>query len=105
MNRLLTKEIIEATPALRSQDGKGDDAIAYAKFFCGGFTWYMTELDAETGEAFGLVYGMETELGYFSLNELDTFKGRSLGAYRVERDRGFKPSRLGDIRRGGEARI
>ena len=32
--KLLTKELQKKLPPLYSQDGKGDDAIAYAKFFC-----------------------------------------------------------------------
>lgn len=89
---LLTKAILKKVPALRAQDGKGMNAIAYAKFFnpVGDGTWYMTEYDPETGEAFGLcmMHG-ESELGYFSIPELASIRLRfGLG---IERDRSFDP--------------
>lgn len=95
---LLTKEILEMVPNLCGQDGKGYDAIAYAKFFdpCSNWTWFMTELDPDTKEAFGLVFGHEMELGYFSITELESVKNRmGLG---IERDLSFKPMKLKDAR-------
>lgn len=92
--KLLTKEILKKVPALYSQDGKGEEAIAYAKFFnpTGAGTWYMTEYNPETGEAFGKVVLHDTELGYFSVPELQTIKvGFGLG---IERDISFKPKPL-----------
>lgn len=69
---------LSGIPALYAQDGKGKGAIAYLKFFdpCGSWSWFATELEAATGEAFGLVKGFEDELGYFSLNELANVKGK-----------------------------
>ena len=52
-------------------------------------TWYLSELDPETNNAFGLCCIHEKELGYVNLNELLEFKGQmGLG---IERDRWFKP--------------
>ena len=50
--KLLTKELEKKLPSLYEQDGKGDEAIAYAKFFdpCGSWTWYATEYDPKTRE-------------------------------------------------------
>ena len=69
--------IKQKTPAIMSQDGKGDTAIAYVKIFdpCGSWTWFITEYDPKTGEAFGLVNGFESELGYIDLAELANVKG------------------------------
>ena len=55
-------------------------------------------LYAETGECFGLVQGFETELGYFSLDELAeaTVFG---GVPAVERDLYWEPKTLGEIKR------
>lgn len=36
-----------------------------------GWKWYVTEHDPEQRLCFGLVAGFETELGYFSLIELE----------------------------------
>ena len=96
--KLLTKEILKKTPAIGAQDGKGEDAIAYAKFFdpCGGGTWYMSEYDPTDGTAFGKVCLYDDELGYFNVNELAAIKGPlGLG---IERDLWFKPTPLKDCK-------
>ena len=61
------------------------------------WTWYITEWEAETGLCFGLVEGFETELGYFSLDELAevTVFG---GVPAVDRDLYWEPKTLGEIR-------
>lgn len=95
---LLTKANRDALPPLYSQDGKGDEAIAFVKFFTpdSSWTWYATEFDGED-TFFGLVCGSETELGYFSLAELKSARG-PLGLA-IERDRHFKPTTLAEIRK------
>lgn len=82
-------------PALYVQDGKGQSAIAYLKFFdpCGSWSWFATELDPATGEAFGIVHGFEKELGYFSLAELANAKG-ALGIG-IELDTHWTPRPVG----------
>ena len=103
---LLTKEIRNKIPALRETDGQGDDAIVQVKFFdpTGSWTWYAVEgepiLDEDGNEVdfhfFGLVKGFENELGYFSLNELASVRGRfGLG---IERDMYFGRKTLGECR-------
>lgn len=94
---LLTKENRKALPALYSQDGKGVDAVAHVKFFhpMSNMTWYATEFDGQD-QFFGLVEnGDNTEIGYFSLSEMEQTKVRGLG---MERDRHFKPTALKDIK-------
>ncbi len=90
--KLLTKKLTKEVPPLYSQDGLGEDAIAYIKLFTpdSNWTWYITEMDRDTGECFGLVCGHERELGYFSLHELQELRG-PLGLP-VERDRFFEPT-------------
>jgi hypothetical protein len=84
--RLLTKELESRFAQLDSQESKGDEAVVVAKFFTPDscWTWLATEYDPNTREFFGLVIGLETELGYFSLDELESVKG-PLGLP-VERD-------------------
>jgi len=94
---LLNKTCLKGVPKLYEQDGKGDDAIVYLKFFLQGHTWFLTELDQETGQAFGKVFSQmcpEGELGYFSMIELSQVKGTFCG---VERDRHFKQTPLKDV--------
>lgn len=79
---LMPDDIREHVPKIYEQDGipPGDKVVHAAYFipFKSNWTWYLTEYDAETHEAFGLVLGLEAEWGYFSLDEL-----KSLGAMRL----------------------
>jgi len=111
-NQLWTKTAFAKVPPIYSQDGKGDDAIAYVKVFCitNGWRYYITEYDPSTGEAFGLVQGFEVELGSFaltgdqwtddSMQQLND-KARILPPF--ERDFHFKPATIGAIRAAIEA--
>jgi hypothetical protein len=97
---LLTQAIRKELPALYSQDGKGDEAIAHVKFFSpySNWTWYATEFDGED-TFFGLVQGFEEELGYFSLKELEETTIAKLGGVpAVERDCHWKPRTLAECR-------
>ena len=90
--KLLTKKLTKGVPALYEQDGLGENAIAHIKLFTpdSNWTWYITEMNRDTGECFGLVCGLERELGYFNLHELEELRG-PLGLP-VERDRFFDPT-------------
>jgi len=95
--KLLTKEILKHLPTLGSQDAKGGDAVAFVKFFTGSWTWWATEGSPEGDDFmfFGLVEGLEKELGYFSLSELQSVRGPL--NLPVERDLHWKPTTLRDI--------
>lgn len=84
--KLMTKALEARFAKLGRQEAKGMDAVVVAKFFdpTSNWTWYATEFYPATGEFFGLVRGFETELGYFTLAELQAARGRfGLG---IERD-------------------
>ena len=93
---LLTKEILDKLPALYSQENEKDPMVI-AKFFYPDFswTWYAIEFDGKD-TFFGLVDGDKEELGYFTLSELQSNRGK-LGLS-IERDRFFTPCRLSDIK-------
>ncbi len=95
--KLLTKELEAKLPPLYSQDGKGGEALALVKFFTpdSSWTWYATEYDPVERVFFGLVDGLEKELGYFSLDELESVKG-PLGLS-IERDIYFEPTRIKEL--------
>lgn len=101
-HKMLTQELLKELPALYSQDGKGYDAIAYVHYFSmNGWHWYGTEFDGDD-TFFGLVRGLETELGYFSLRELESLEGRIAGTLPipiklVERDLHWEPKPLREI--------
>ena len=103
--------MLRQLPALYSQEDNPDPLVV-CKFFTpdAGWTWYAiegspvdkegyydTEKDKVDFVFFGLVSGVEVELGYFSLSELKTIRGR-LGLP-VERDRFFTPTRLSEVKR------
>jgi hypothetical protein len=98
---LLTNEIASNLPPLYSQESRGMEAIAWVKFFTpwSSWTWYATEFDPADRLFFGLVEGLETELGYFSLDELEAIRGP--GPLRVERDIHFQPKPLSQCERQG----
>ncbi len=97
-HKFLTKAILAKLPPLYSQDGKGEDAIAYVKFFTpwSNWQWFGSEYDPVERQFFGKVVGLDTDLGYFDLDELDaltkTIGGCELPA--VERDCHFNPTPL-----------
>ena len=90
--------ILRGTPALYSQDGRGDDAIVCVKFFdpCGSASWFVMEWDGQE-EAFGYVTGLgHNELGYLSLRELAEAPG--LLGIGIEIDAHFHPMALGKVK-------
>ena len=83
--KLMTPELEAQFPPLYSSEGKKAEEIrVIAKFFYGSWTWYATEYDKAEGVFFGLVKGHDCEFGYFSLSELESYKG--LYCLGIERD-------------------
>jgi hypothetical protein len=101
--KLLTEALSERFAAVGSQDGRGDAAIVIAKFFTPwtNWTWYATEYDPESREFFGFVVGLESELGYFSLDELERIQGPA--GLRIERDLYFKETSLFELQKKADA--
>jgi hypothetical protein len=98
--KMLTKAILAQLPSLGTQDGKGDETVAYVKFFSirSDHRWFGTEYDPATHQFFGLVtVNGESEWGYFSLDELTEVKFHGIPA--VERDLHFNPTKIADIKR------
>lgn len=94
---LLPQELAKILPKLYEQDGKEEQTV-HLKFFdpCSNWTWFVLEYDPVEQIFFGLVIGLETELGYFSLKELQEYRG-PLGIG-IERDLWFKPKPLHEVR-------
>jgi len=98
--KLLTKEIEQKFIKVGSQENV-EDPIIIVKFFnpTGAGTWYATEYNPEEKTFFGFVsiFGDECyEMGYFSLEELESFKGRfGLG---IERDLHFGEKKLSEVK-------
>jgi len=93
---LLTEEIRKKLPKLYECEDQGLNALAQVKFFTpdSNWTWYASEFDG-TDIFFGLVSGLEVELGYFSLSELQSVRG-PLGLP-IERDLYYVPKTLQEL--------
>jgi len=97
--KLLTKPLLKRFSKVGSQEHIKDPLII-AKFFnpSGAGTWYATEYDPKTRNFFGYVsiFGdWNDEWGYFSLDELESYKGHfGLG---IERDLYFGEKRASEI--------
>lgn len=79
---LMTDEMLKRVPELYAQEdvALADKEVhaAYIIPFRSNWTWYMTEYDRESGDAFGLVLGIEPEWGYFNLEELKELNAQRL---------------------------
>lgn len=91
----LSAEMRKRLPPLGTCDSQ-PNPVAQVKFFTpdAHWTWYAFEFDGEDA-FFGFVEGDFPELGYFSLAELQSVRGR-LGLP-VEVDRSFEPTPLSTL--------
>jgi len=96
--KLLNDELIKILPPLYSTENIKDPLIQ-CKFFTpdSSWTWYVLEYDKTNEIFFGYVCGFENELGYFSLEELESVTGAL--NLNIERDISFKPKKLSVIRK------
>jgi hypothetical protein len=102
--KLLPEEMQGKIPPLYSQEGKKDPMVV-CKFFdpTSSWTWYVIEGGKQEDDYlfFGYVVGLEAELGYFSLSELENCKQGLTGlrALPIERDLFFTPCKLSQVKR------
>lgn len=92
---LVTDEIRKNLPPLYSMESESNPTLR-VKFFTpdANWTWYAIEFDGDD-LFFGLVIGLETELGYFRLSELQEVRGPL--KLPVERDLFFSPVPLSHV--------
>ena len=96
---LLTKSDLSKIPKLyETEEIEIADKTVHVKLFTpwSNWTWYVIECDG-VDRCFGFVKGHEAEFGYFSLKDLASIEGPF--GLRVERDRFFTPTQVGDIPR------
>ena len=99
MSKLIPKNLLNQIPDLYETE-RSLNPICQIKLFTpdSNFTWYIIEISKEDkSTCYGYVVGFESELGYFSLKEIESIKG-ALGLS-VERDISFKPTALAIIRK------
>jgi hypothetical protein len=98
MSILIPLELLIVIPDLYETE-EISDPICHIKLFTpdSNWTWYVIEFSKEDHNiCFGYVIGLESELGYFSLKELEALQ--SSLAISVERDKSFKPIVLSKIK-------
>lgn len=83
-------------PPMSYAEGRGEKATAWIRLFdpATGWTCYIASYDAETRFAYGLVDGLERELGDIYMPELVEFRGRF--GLPIERDLHWKPRPLAE---------
>lgn len=99
MSKLIPKILLNDVPDLYETEGELNP-ICQVKLFTpdSTFTWYIIEFSkADVTTCYGYVQGLESELGYFTLEELESVHG-PLGLA-IERDMWFKPTSFSDIKR------
>ena len=96
--QLIDQETRHRLLPLEQGEERGLEAIAHIKIFTpdSNWVWYASAFDGED-MLFGLVVGIDIELGYVLLSELEELKGPK-GAY-VERDADFEFTSLRILRR------
>lgn len=99
--KLMTKELEEAFGKQGETESKSEEeTIVLTHYFTGSWDWWATEYNPETRIFFGLVKGFETELGYFSLDEMEAISCdvKPLGG--IERDLYWTHKSLAEVRQG-----
>ena len=99
-HKLMTVGVAETIPPIYTYaESSPEEAVVHAKLFSpySNWTWFIMELDPDTGLCFGLVEGFETELGYFDLTELAEVKVFG-GVPAVERDLYWRTASLSDVK-------
>ena len=98
MSKLLSHEQLQLIPNLYETENQ-EEKICYVKLFLpnSNWTWYIIEINKQDNNTcFGFVDGLEQELGYFTIKELENLKG--LFGLKVELDTSFKPTKLSKIK-------
>lgn len=95
------KAILDKIPMLYVTEGTPfEDKIIYAHYFSAASDYYIAELDAETGEAFGYaklaMFPEGAEWGDLDLEELEQVYAHG-GRVIVERDMHWKPRKFSEI--------
>ena len=96
--KLITKEISKLAQKQYPLGSDMDNQDIIAKFFTpdSNWTWYLMNQDPEDPSyLWGIVKGLEIEVGSFSLTELEESTG-PFGLH-IERDLYFKPRKASDV--------
>lgn len=95
---MIPDELRDVIPKLYATE-KVTDPIVHVKLFTpdSSWTWFLIEYDPDEKRAFALVVGLETELGYVDLSELEDVRGPM--GLPIERDLSWQPKPLSVVRK------
>jgi len=98
MGKLIPDEILSSIPDLYETEGSLNP-MCHVKLFTpdSSWTWFVIEYSADTDKCYGYVQGLDSELGYFQLSELESVRG-PLGLA-IERDLSFTPTPFATIKK------
>jgi len=99
MSKLIPQTLLSDIPDLYETEGQLNPTL-YIKLFTpdSNWTWFVIEFSkADAKTCYGYVQGLESELGYFTLEELESIHG-PLGLA-IERDLSFKPTPFNTIKK------
>ena len=99
MSKLISPTLLSDIPDLYETEGQSNP-LCHVKLFTpdSNWTWYIIELSkSDVQTCYGYVQGLENELGYFSLLELESVHG-ALGLA-IERDLSFTPTAFATIKK------
>ena len=98
MGKLIPDEILSSIPNLYETEGSLNP-MCHVKLFTpdSSWTWFVIEYSADTDTCYGYVQGLDSELGYFQLSELESVRG-PLGLA-IERDLSFTPTPFATIKK------
>lgn len=99
MSKLIPHTLLSDIPDLYATEGSLNP-VAYVKLFTpdSNWTWYIIEFSKDDANTcYGYVQGLESELGYFSLLELESVHG-PLGLT-IERDMSFEPIEFSKVKK------
>jgi hypothetical protein len=94
---MMSKELKEAFAKQGDTEGKpADQVMVLAHYFTSSWDWWATEFDPVSRNFFGLVRGFETELGSFSLDELEK-NSSNVKPFGIDRDLYWEPKPLAEV--------
>lgn len=99
MSKLIPQTLLSDTPDLYATEEE-INPLCYIKLFTpdSNWAWYIIEFSkTDTNTCYGYVQGLESELGYFALDELESIHG-PLGLA-IERDLSFTPTPFATIKK------
>ena len=98
MGKLIPDEILSSIPDLYETESLLNP-ICHAKLFTpdSNWSWFIIEYSTDTNTCYGYVQGLDSELGYFQLSELESVRG-PLGLA-IERDLSFTPTPFSTIKK------